>query len=199
MEDKMTLFAESLLKDRHQTFIVPGRPNTNHRGRAQAIITAERRKKTAKSGREYTCLSEMDIVAKITEHKAPEYEAYLNLVAQCAKKAGIEKYSRPRIVIEIHVPMLITKYKTKQNVVTPRKDHSDVDNMKAIMDGLRGIAYEDDNVVCDERPLILNDIPEPDGHWFTRVIIAETDWREYIAPEARAWCTENNVLISEEA
>jgi Holliday junction resolvase RusA-like endonuclease len=179
-----------------QSFIVPGKPNTNHRPRGRVILEAVRPKKTSpKSGREYTALGEYQITSKLIESKDPDYEIYMQLVSKCARDAGIVMYERCHVRIEIHTPMLVTAHKTKQNVVSEPLVVPDVDNMKAIMDGLKGIAFADDKHVIHEEPLRISDVPKSDR--FTLVIITETSWTDYISPEAREWCELNNVLIPE--
>ena len=184
---------------RSQSFIIPGRPNCNHRPRHMNTVTAtvEKVMKIGKGGRQYASRSELVVKVKADsiEFPDPAYKEYMDYVTICARASNLELYERARLIVKIYIPMNVTDFVKKQNVVSEPLDRSDVDNMKAIMDGLKGIAFADDKHVMAYGPYFVPHIPHSER--FTEVTIEDIHWTDLISPEAREWCREHNVAIPE--
>lgn len=181
---------------RTQSFLVPGRPNTNHRPRHMVQLSIEKPKKLDKRGREREVRNQVTITGTAMPFMDTDYKKYVAFIRDCAIEVGIEKYERCRVEIFVHMPMLGTSYKTKRNYVSERKDRSDIDNHKAVMDALTGIAYEDDAHVLSAPPHTVFEAPGSD--WWVEVFITEMHWTECISDDARKWCQDHNFYIPTE-
>lgn len=178
---------------RTQSFIVPDRPNANHRPRTMIQLEVTRPQKPTKKGHMRESRSEVNIKGTALIFSDELYKEYLSLVRTCATEAKIVIFERCRIQIELHIPMLGTDFKQKQNAVSERLDRPDLDNLKAIKDGLNGIAFADDKHALWECPYVVFEAPPSD--WWVNVIITEAHWTEFISTAAVQWCVDNNYKI----
>ena len=185
--------AVTLNPPRTQSFIIPDKPNTNHRARVTVQLIIERPKKEDRRGHMRESRNEVIIKGKAFPFMDPEYTAYKSRVTACAKKAGIEMYERCRITIIDHMPMKGTDYKKKQNVVSELLARSDLDNLKAIKDGLNEIAFKDDKHALWENPQVAYGGPE--AKRYVEVRIVECHWTEFITDEGKQYCKDYNYLI----
>jgi hypothetical protein len=122
----------------------------------------------------------------------PDYEAYTKLVKKCATEAEIVKYANCRVEIIVHIPVKCTDHVKKRNVASERRDRPDSDNVpKAIMDGLKGVAYEDDKDAPAHS--VVPAWEPPECSWWIEVVIHEEHWTKYLSSDLIAWASQKGV------
>lgn len=175
------------MKNRKQyRFTVPGRPNTNHRGRAVSSLEVVIPKKADKNGVMRSVRNKVEITSKVGIFPDTKYVKWKNLVRKIAMDAGVEKLERAKLEIYLHVPCKGTKYVKKQNYIEERLDHPDLDNLKGISDALNGIAWHDDSNVLDPQPVIVTEWME--SEWWVEVVITEVHWTDYLSQDCINKC-----------
>jgi Holliday junction resolvase RusA-like endonuclease len=148
--------------------------------------------KQGKDGRMRKSRSQVTVKASGLVYMDPDYEAYTKFVKKCAMEAGIVKYQNCRVEIIVHIPVKCTDHVKKKNVASERRDRPDSDNVpKAIMDGLKGVAYEDDKDAPAHS--VVPAWEPPESSWLIEVVIYEEHWTKYLSPEIRAWASEKGV------
>ena len=83
----------------------------------------------------------------------PKSKAYKELVALCSRRYFPEPLKgalKMQVVFSIQMPKSLSKSKKVDVDKTPHSSRPDIDNLcKALLDGLNGVAFEDDGqVVC---------------------------------------------------
>ena len=108
-----------------------------------------------------------------------ENQQFESLVKMEAHQAGVQLLDRCIIGIRVVLPVRVTPRKTMDDKIHEPLKRPDIDNIiKAVMDGLNGIAYKDDKHVLK---VVGQFRFTKDGQQaLTRVAIQEVRWEDYI-------------------